>query len=90
MTNHSKYKKCIHCQKTIPYAANLCPHCQKRQKGLGCAGAVIIFAMVLLIYSILFNPPKSNNETIDPSGKTTPTEDSRMHNSSDKTPDTKQ
>lgn len=49
MSKEDTTKKCKYCKMDIPAQAKICPHCRKKQKGMGCLGIILLLVFTLLI-----------------------------------------
>lgn len=57
-------KKCKYCQSEIDDKAKICPHCQKRQKGMGgviLLGIIVVIIVIAIATSGGTTPTSSNN-----------------------------
>ena len=59
-------KICKHCATEIPYKAKICPHCRKRQGGIGCLGAIVIAVVFLVIIGAPGSGGSSTSNTSKP------------------------
>ena len=50
----AKTKLCKYCKSQIDKKASICPHCQKKQSGIGDAFKCVIAAIALIIFVPLF------------------------------------
>ena len=66
-------KICKHCATEIPYKAKICPHCRKRQGGIGCLGAIVIAVVLLFIIGALGSGGTSTSTSSKPAASAKPT-----------------
>jgi hypothetical protein len=71
-------RACSECKGQISSGAKVCPHCGKKQSGIGCLGTLIIGFLVIAVISVIFGNNSKSTTSNSTSGTTPPTVDAKQ------------